>query len=1277
VVKGQRKVSQNILSGRAVMPFWLKSALFTFLLALLWLLLPQAAPIQAGIYEADTVVTYKEYWVPHSQFTGGHQTDAEGRVLPGCLDTNPGGTFYLEPVDNCVKTVTFTIPEALGRATRAELYFDLWRNRTPQYDSEGKLLKKASAIFQINDHPTWFETHPAGLDWSRTPLVAETVRTTDSNGDPLPGTVTPVLSLLRSGENKLSFKQSAALYHIHDIAVRIYFDPAQPLLGPNGQPIAVPNGALTTIQHDNGTVSATAGGNLTVNSDQLILSASLTTPASFVEFHGYYRGYDLDNNDRDGDRGALDTEWHNRGRNNWHPGGLEEEPLGGTVDHLGTVATSGPGTYAVTWNLPHVLSQEGVRFKIRIVNADQVVREAAGGVSAEFALVRSTATVALSQTNWQDFVLHHGGNRPQVVAAPVMLPCELVTTNYTRAYVLGSYWQNPWLSINGNPQIRAFVGGQDTWTLSVREIPPAHLLAGSNVFTYSYPGSGFGQFIEKPGPLLILRGSGPLPADSTPPEILQLEPPAGTTTMRPDDNIVVTVADSGRGVQMDSLKLFVNGVQVTPVISCSGSAYRLLYNPPASLPPGATVDVQIQACDQLGQCLAPEAGSYGLTVRQATYGVSLQRKGRGNLQLNPTKASYRAGDTITLAATPANNWDFQGWSLELTGWGDAQRRYRTSLTVMANGRPRTDAPVAIQLNFTGRLAEVGHAGSFDPASLRLVEVDTLGTVLGADLPLRFEPAAGYDAATNAAGLLSFPLQGSTPPDGFRFYQLYFDLTGGGFSAPPVYRPGTSTPPEPVSFVGATQSQALGAPVDTTPLTLKVSGPLVITGTFQPLVAFDLTTNINGQGTITKEPDFPAYAPGDIVTLTATAATGWRFAGWSGDLLSASSVITLEIDSDKNLTANFAAIPYTVTTTIIGAGAVQKEPDQESYLYGETVTLTAVAPSNWRFAGWSGDAAGATTPLTLTATFVELYTLAVATTGQGEVEIAPLREQYEQGESVTLTPMAAAGWGFAGWQGDLTGNAAPATIAMTANQVITAAFLPLYILEVVAAEGGVVEQTPAQSAYLAGEVVTLTAVPQPGWRFTGWGGDAAGAETILSVVMEQDKRVTAGFERIPYTLTVALVGEGTVDWTPNRSSYFQGEVITLTATAAAGWVFAGWSGNLSGSETPATLVIDGNTTITARFGIALTDLLTPSANGIVKLTPERSVYAVGEQVLLEAIPNPGWEFVEWVVQSSVNAAQERTTQNPLPITIAAGVSYEPRFQPGVQESRLYLPVIVQQ
>ena len=51
------------------------------------LLLTGPSAVKAGIFEASNEVTYKEYWVHHSQFTGGCNDDG--------TPTSPYGTFYL------------------------------------------------------------------------------------------------------------------------------------------------------------------------------------------------------------------------------------------------------------------------------------------------------------------------------------------------------------------------------------------------------------------------------------------------------------------------------------------------------------------------------------------------------------------------------------------------------------------------------------------------------------------------------------------------------------------------------------------------------------------------------------------------------------------------------------------------------------------------------------------------------------------------------------------------------------------------------------------------------------------------------------------------------------------------------------------------------------------------------------------------------------------------------------------------------------------------------
>jgi uncharacterized repeat protein (TIGR02543 family) len=119
-----------------------------------------------------------------------------------------------------------------------------------------------------------------------------------------------------------------------------------------------------------------------------------------------------------------------------------------------------------------------------------------------------------------------------------------------------------------------------------------------------------------------------------------------------------------------------------------------------------------------------------------------------------------------------------------------------------------------------------------------------------------------------------------------------------------------------------------------------------------------------------------------VQLTATAAAGWEFSGWSGDLSSADNPATITMDDNKNVTANFVAVPqHTLTVSVDpeGGGTVNLNPSQETYNEDTEVVMTATATAGWEFSGWSGDLISADNPATVTmdgdkfvtATFTEL------------------------------------------------------------------------------------------------------------------------------------------------------------------------------------------------------------------------------------------------------------------------------------------------------------------
>ncbi|WP_299159012.1 choice-of-anchor Q domain-containing protein [uncultured Tenacibaculum sp.] len=126
-----------------------------------------------------------------------------------------------------------------------------------------------------------------------------------------------------------------------------------------------------------------------------------------------------------------------------------------------------------------------------------------------------------------------------------------------------------------------------------------------------------------------------------------------------------------------------------------------------------------------------------------------------------------------------------------------------------------------------------------------------------------------------------------------------------------------------------------------------------------------------------------------------------------------------------------------------------------------------------------------------------------------------------------------------------------------------------------------------STHNNGDVVTLIATPISGWNFAGWSGDASGTTNPLQVTMNADKNITATFNSAPQTLTINTVGSGSVTESPiptNGGGYNFGDLVTLTATPAAGYKFDGWSGAITSTNNPETITMNGSKNLTATFSL---------------------------------------------------------------------------------------------
>jgi len=140
----------------------------------------------------------------------------------------------------------------------------------------------------------------------------------------------------------------------------------------------------------------------------------------------------------------------------------------------------------------------------------------------------------------------------------------------------------------------------------------------------------------------------------------------------------------------------------------------------------------------------------------------------------------------------------------------------------------------------------------------------------------------------------------------------------------------------------------------------------------------------GNGTVTSSPSgidcgsdcSESYNQGTSVTLTATAASGSIFGGWSG-ACSGTGTCTVTMNAAKSVTATFnpQAVGYTLTVlkSGTGIGSVTSSPAgincgddcSETYTKVQKVKLTAKADASSTFVGWSGGGCSGTKTCTVT------------------------------------------------------------------------------------------------------------------------------------------------------------------------------------------------------------------------------------------------------------------------------------------------------------------------
>ena len=311
--------------------------------------------------------------------------------------------------------------------------------------------------------------------------------------------------------------------------------------------------------------------------------------------------------------------------------------------------------------------------------------------------------------------------------------------------------------------------------------------------------------------------------------------------------------------------------------------------------------------------------------------------------------------------------------------------------------------------------------------------------------------------------------GSDPPN----HTLALTVSGGGAvsggpiancrNACDVHVPeGTSVILNAVADAGSDFIGWSGACTGTSVCTVRVNSDLRLAAAFAARPAppgnHNLVVSIAGAGTVRSIPPgidcaslcVAVFDDGTSIALDAVAATGSRFAGWSGACLGRAACV-LKLSADATVAATFETPPppppggHTLSVTVDGEGTVGSTPGgidcgfscSAGFEAGTKVTLSRAAAGGWRFAGWSGacSGAGACTirmdgDAAVKATFVRVAKLTLSFSGNGHGSVTAgattctetCDAVFDAGSKVKVSAKAPADARFMGWTGPCQGLA---------------------------------------------------------------------------------------------------------------------------------------------------------------------------------------------------------------------------------------------------------------
>ena len=397
------------------------------------------------------------------------------------------------------------------------------------------------------------------------------------------------------------------------------------------------------------------------------------------------------------------------------------------------------------------------------------------------------------------------------------------------------------------------------------------------------------------------------------------------------------------------------------------------------------------------------------------------------------------------------------------------------------------------------------------------------------------------------------------------YQLAVSAgLGGSVSGSGTFDHGTAAPisatPNPGYSFGGWSGQGI-ASMGATSTSVSMTDNRTITANFIPLnYSIAAVASPQDAGEVGGTGN---YQFGEDATLTATPTLdGYSFVSWSGDIISNTNPLSVNVDSNLSLTANFSLNTFSLTASAGTGGTVS---GGGNFPNGTLAVISAFPRTGYSFNGWTGngiaDPNAITTNVNMTenrvvsASFtLNQYSLTLLAGNGGNVSGGGT---YFHGSNASITAIPDMGYTFTNWTGEGVDhtNSATASVSMTKNQTVTALFnLKSYSLDLNSNTGGSVN---GEGNYSHGTFAPIAAYPANGYVFNRWEGENVVSPNLplTSVYVTKDQNITAIFSAELIINEINSTVEIATDWYDSAwfGTFFQ-KVNGWAYHVEFGWIY---------------------------------------------------------------------------------------------------------------------------